>query len=393
MNLIICFCRSTELKKEELNMLNSTKELGSKKIQKKQKTEEKKQKYIEKMKNENEGNIEEGEESTQNKPEAKQNVVMLGGSGSFIVNESKVDLSTGVSDKKPIVQITKKKKRRKKKYDVTFENNPNSNPKSKLLFYKDDSENEDDQRITTVNNKSKPQTNEKVSRKEFTKLQVENLKLNKKNRKKESEESGNDSDANHDSEIEVVVNDSSEESETIVKKGNNQENPLLENWEGEDNQENMDDEENEENEVDESEEDKEDDSDDFSSSSDDSESKTFSEDSIYLMEVPIIPTSQTSNIINYTKTFVSVNRPENVIESRKQLPIFSEESRILETIEENDIIIVCGETGFFFFFFFLFFFKLLFNFKVVVKLLKFLNFFMNLDTPKKLSTRKVEPVL
>ena len=40
-----------------------------------------------------------------------------------------------------------------------------------------------------------------------------------------------------------------------------------------------------------------------------------------------------------------MNRTAEVIEQRKQLPIYSEEAQILEAIEENDILIVAGETG------------------------------------------------
>ena len=42
---------------------------------------------------------------------------------------------------------------------------------------------------------------------------------------------------------------------------------------------------------------------------------------------------------------VPVTRPEGVEQLREQLPIIGEEQRIMETINENDVVIVCGETG------------------------------------------------
>ncbi|OHT15188.1 putative ATP-dependent RNA helicase rha-2 [Tritrichomonas foetus] len=42
---------------------------------------------------------------------------------------------------------------------------------------------------------------------------------------------------------------------------------------------------------------------------------------------------------------VQLNRPEGVAEIREKLPIIGEEQNIVETIHENDVVIVCGETG------------------------------------------------
>jgi len=42
---------------------------------------------------------------------------------------------------------------------------------------------------------------------------------------------------------------------------------------------------------------------------------------------------------------VEVRRTEEVIKQRSQLPIFMEEQRIMEAISENEVIIICGETG------------------------------------------------
>eukprot|EP01091_Cochliopodium_minus_P012546 TRINITY_DN3821_c0_g1_i1.p1 TRINITY_DN3821_c0_g1~~TRINITY_DN3821_c0_g1_i1.p1 ORF type:complete len:1358 (+),score=511.06 TRINITY_DN3821_c0_g1_i1:63-4136(+) len=328
---------------------------------------------------------------------------------SFVTSDTKVDLSTGNSDKKPIVKITKKKKRKRKNYDVTFQNNPLSNPKSKLLIYKDDEESSYEEvkpERKFVNKKEK----DTITRKEFTKIQVENLKLKKKkNVDESSDDNGGEGDAGDDSDIEVVVNDDSgddsdeekkpqkKEQKVVNKnKGSNNHKELLENWQGddsddekmkdeeddsdesdesedksgeelfanrknskkvasetkkEDNENEDDNEENkeenvDENNVDDSNQDSEkDDEEDDISDSEDSESKTFSEDSIYLMDVPILPTSENPVELTYKKTYVEVKRPKDVVDSRKMLPIISEESRILETIEENDIIIICGETG------------------------------------------------
>ncbi|CDR41600.1 CYFA0S07e03994g1_1 [Cyberlindnera fabianii] len=43
--------------------------------------------------------------------------------------------------------------------------------------------------------------------------------------------------------------------------------------------------------------------------------------------------------------FVTVNRPDEIQETRMQLPVFGEEHRIMEAIHHNDTVIICGETG------------------------------------------------
>lgn len=45
------------------------------------------------------------------------------------------------------------------------------------------------------------------------------------------------------------------------------------------------------------------------------------------------------------KLVVSVTRPDDVEKSREKLPIVMMEQEIMETITENDVVIVCGETG------------------------------------------------
>ena len=42
---------------------------------------------------------------------------------------------------------------------------------------------------------------------------------------------------------------------------------------------------------------------------------------------------------------VSLNRPDGIDEIRSKLPIIGEEQTIMETIHENDTVIICGETG------------------------------------------------
>lgn len=43
--------------------------------------------------------------------------------------------------------------------------------------------------------------------------------------------------------------------------------------------------------------------------------------------------------------FVNVSRPEEIQQQRMQLPVFSEEHRIMEAIHHNDTLLLCGETG------------------------------------------------
>lgn len=45
------------------------------------------------------------------------------------------------------------------------------------------------------------------------------------------------------------------------------------------------------------------------------------------------------------KVVVRINRPEDVAKGRENLPIVMMEQEIMETINENDVVIVCGETG------------------------------------------------
>lgn len=49
--------------------------------------------------------------------------------------------------------------------------------------------------------------------------------------------------------------------------------------------------------------------------------------------------------IKYTKYYVLVERDPEIQEQREKLPIYAEEQPIMEAVEENDIIIICGETG------------------------------------------------
>ena len=46
-----------------------------------------------------------------------------------------------------------------------------------------------------------------------------------------------------------------------------------------------------------------------------------------------------------TKRVVTLERPEDLEETRKQLPIYMEEQAIMESITENPVVIICGETG------------------------------------------------
>ena len=49
--------------------------------------------------------------------------------------------------------------------------------------------------------------------------------------------------------------------------------------------------------------------------------------------------------IKFTRFYVTVNRKKEIQETRMLLPICGEEQRIMETINENEIVIVKGETG------------------------------------------------
>ena len=43
--------------------------------------------------------------------------------------------------------------------------------------------------------------------------------------------------------------------------------------------------------------------------------------------------------------FVEVQRNEEIQNGRLELPILSEEGNILEAVNNNDVILICGETG------------------------------------------------
>lgn len=45
------------------------------------------------------------------------------------------------------------------------------------------------------------------------------------------------------------------------------------------------------------------------------------------------------------KLFIAVDRDPLIEQARSELPIIGEEQRIMEAINENDIVIVAGETG------------------------------------------------
>ncbi|GAM27633.1 hypothetical protein SAMD00019534_108090 [Acytostelium subglobosum LB1] len=53
----------------------------------------------------------------------------------------------------------------------------------------------------------------------------------------------------------------------------------------------------------------------------------------------------TQEKIKYNVFHVPVERLPEVVESREQLPIMMEEHNIVEKIKENDVVIICGETG------------------------------------------------
>lgn len=42
---------------------------------------------------------------------------------------------------------------------------------------------------------------------------------------------------------------------------------------------------------------------------------------------------------------ILINRTSEIIESRSKLPIIGEEQVIMEAVNENDVVIVVGETG------------------------------------------------
>ncbi|KAG8898402.1 putative ATP-dependent RNA helicase DHR1 [Tulasnella sp. 403] len=55
--------------------------------------------------------------------------------------------------------------------------------------------------------------------------------------------------------------------------------------------------------------------------------------------------SKTDKDVPKKTTFVSVDRPPDVQESRLKLPILSEEQVVVETIRLHPVVIICGETG------------------------------------------------
>ena len=42
---------------------------------------------------------------------------------------------------------------------------------------------------------------------------------------------------------------------------------------------------------------------------------------------------------------MTVDRPKELQAKRLQLPIVMEEQRVMEAIHDNDVVIICGETG------------------------------------------------
>ena len=60
-------------------------------------------------------------------------------------------------------------------------------------------------------------------------------------------------------------------------------------------------------------------------------------------EISIVNNQKTK--IQVTKKVVEINRPEELEEVRKQLPIYMEEQTIMEQITDNPVVIICGETG------------------------------------------------
>ena len=47
----------------------------------------------------------------------------------------------------------------------------------------------------------------------------------------------------------------------------------------------------------------------------------------------------------YTKRFISIQRPQEVEDTRLLLPIVAEEQPIMEAILLNSVVVICGETG------------------------------------------------
>lgn len=79
----------------------------------------------------------------------------------------------------------------------------------------------------------------------------------------------------------------------------------------------------------------------------DHEISTPSEQAVKIMWCPKndVEKPAEKKILDPRLDWVSVARPEEIQEGRLALPILSEEGPILEAISENDVILLCGETG------------------------------------------------
>lgn len=57
------------------------------------------------------------------------------------------------------------------------------------------------------------------------------------------------------------------------------------------------------------------------------------------------PVNSTISKLSVTKTFVPVERTLEIQRTRLKLPIINEEQVIMEAINENDVVVIAGETG------------------------------------------------
>jgi len=64
---------------------------------------------------------------------------------------------------------------------------------------------------------------------------------------------------------------------------------------------------------------------------------------MYLKEA--LDTQSAKGDLKLRKVVVPISRPEDVVKGRENLPIVMMEQEIVEAISENDVVIVCGETG------------------------------------------------
>lgn len=64
---------------------------------------------------------------------------------------------------------------------------------------------------------------------------------------------------------------------------------------------------------------------------------------IYLKEA--LDTQSVTADLKLRKVVVPISRPDDVVKGRENLPIVMMEQEIIEAISENDVVIVCGETG------------------------------------------------